>query len=139
MFSRRLLSHWSTRSRVALVALALISTAIPGSTLALGGSGSITGTVFDSNGAPAAGVYVGACNGTCEYAATGANGVYTVSGLAAGDYRIGIEDFSGVLAGGYATTGGLTTSAAAASVVSVGATPVSFDVHATAGPGSAEP
>jgi len=123
----------SPRSRVAIVAIALIAAILPGPALADGGTGSISGTVFDANGMPAEGVLVYACSVTCTYGTSAANGAYSVTNLAADNYRVGIQDISGALAGGYATTTGITTSAASAAVIPVAAGPVSFDVHATAG------
>ena len=133
MLHLRLPRIWSARRCVALCALALIGAALPGPALAIGGMGSISGTVFDAHGTPAADAYVSACNSSCESAMTATTGTYTITGLAAGSYRIGIEDFSGVIAGGYATATGVTTSSSAASLVTVADAAVTFDVHATPG------
>ena len=122
-----------SRCRVAIVAMALLAAALPGSALAAGGSGSIGGTLFDANGVPAGGVLVFACSGSCTYAISAANGAYSVGDLAPGSYRLGIEDGSGKLGGGYATATGITIAGASATRVPVGDAPVQFDIHATAG------
>ena len=133
MSNRRFVSSWSARRLVGLCSLALIGAMLPVTALATGGTGSISGTVFDANGVPAADVYVSACRSTCDSALTAANGAYTITGLVAGTYRIGIEDFAGHVAGGYATASGVTANVAAAALVTVAEVPVTFDVHATVG------
>lgn len=133
MPSRRFVRSWSARRLVGLCSVALVAATLPASALAIGGSGSISGTVFDVNGAPAADVWVSACSTTCDSAVTAANGTYVINGLGAGTYRVGIEDLTGHVPGGYATASGLTTAAAAAALVTVAGVPVTFDVHAPAG------
>ncbi len=133
MASWRLPQRRGANSRVAIIAVALVAAMLPGQALALGGTGAIGGTVFDTSGMPAVGVLVFACSSTCTYVTSGANGAYSVTNLAPDNYRLGIEDGAGALAGGYATSTGITTDAAVASLIAVAATPVTFDIHATPG------
>jgi hypothetical protein len=116
-----------------LAALALVAAILPGAVAAEDFIGSIGGRVFDPLGVPAADIIVSACADTCTHDITGTDGAYSITGLATGNYRVGITDDSGTLPGGYATATGLTANAAAAAVIPVGAMPVTFDVHAVPG------
>jgi hypothetical protein len=98
-----------------------------------GSTGTISGTIFDATNAPAANILVYACAGTCTHTTSAGDGTYSIGGLAAGSYRVGIEDLSGRLPGGYASSTGLTTDSAAATLVVVGVPPEVQDVHAPAG------
>ena len=118
---------------MALLVATLLAAILPGSSLAMGGTGAITGTVYGPNGMPAGGVWVSACSTACEFAEAAANGTYTVGTLDAGNYRVGVEDYTGALPGGYATATGLTTDQTQAALVAVTTTPVTFDVHVPAG------
>ena len=61
MSSWRLLGRRSMSARATIVAVALVGALLPAPALALGGTGSITGTVYNGNGVPAPDVYVYAC------------------------------------------------------------------------------
>ena len=113
--------------------LTLVAGMLPTAALAEFGPGSIGGTVYDTAGTPAANIVVSACAGTCTHAISAANGTYAITGLVAGNYRLGITDDAGNLAGGFATVTGTTTSAAAATLVPVAAGPIVFDIFASAG------
>lgn len=113
--------------------IALAAALLPGPTLAEGSTGAIGGTVFEAAGLPVGNVLVFACAAICTNTTSGADGTYSIGGLAAGSYRVGVQDVSGKLPGGYASADGLTTSAASATVIPVTATAVPFDIHAVAG------
>lgn len=125
--------HRGLGGGAAIAGLALVAALLPGAVLADGATGAITGTVLDATRAPAGAVLVFACGTRCTHAISAADGTFSVGGLAAGSYRVGIDDLSGRLPGGYATATSLTTSAADAALVPVDATAVPFDVHAPAG------
>ena len=116
-----------------IVAVALVFGQIPARAAADGGTGSITGTIYDAVGAPVANVLVFACAGTCAQTTSGGDGTYAIGQLAAGTYRVAIQDLAGRIPGGYATSTGLTTNAGAAILATVGSAPVTLDVHAPGG------
>jgi hypothetical protein len=116
---------------LALLITTLLAAVLPGPALAVG-TGAITGTVYGPTALPLGGVFVYACAATCEYAETAANGAYTIGDLDPGGYRIGIEDATGSVPGGYATAAGLTADANQAAVVAVGTAALTFDVHVPA-------
>lgn len=69
---------------------------VPGIDATLQAGGSITGTVTDPNGNPAASVCVEATGpGTYASARTGTNGTYVVTGLSTGSYRVEFSDCGG--------------------------------------------
>jgi protocatechuate 3,4-dioxygenase beta subunit len=86
---------------------------------------SISGKITNPSGTPLAGVAVPAnsATGYRGFASTDVNGNYTIQGLAAGTYKIGMSDFGSNFIAGFFTTANanhFTTSAAAASGVVVG-------------------
>jgi hypothetical protein len=118
---------------ISAIVLLVAGGLFPAAGLAEDGPGSIGGIVYDPLGMHAADVIVSACSGPCKHAISSPTGAYSITGLAAGNYRVGITDELGNLAGGYATATGTTVNPAAAALVPVGVGAAVFDVHATAG------
>jgi len=134
---RRSTHRWLVAIVGTVAMMALLAALVPASVSADASTGSITGTVYGPDGTPAVGLLVSAQRfpdtSVYESTNTGADGTYTLSGLAPGTYLMAVRDSYGVLPSGYVSGAGLTPLGPLASVVTVGWTSTQVSVHIPAG------
>lgn len=106
MLDSRRFHHLKTHAIVALLillAITVVGTSTRARAASAADTGSISGTVTNSTGAPASGVYVNVSGtaGSSSTVQTAADGTYTAPGLAAGTYTVTFTAFDGVSARQY--------------------------------------